>query len=101
MDLIKKNRFKVEPSNLLGYITLVVLLTMYMFYIDEGYFSFAWMSEPGAWFVFSLYSVFFLVILLCIDAFTFRKLTGMQKGLATVGCFIVFLFIFLFAFALR
>ena len=30
-------------------------LVLFMFYIDEGFYNFNWMREPGAWFVFAIY----------------------------------------------
>jgi hypothetical protein len=31
-------------------------LFIYLFYLDEGYYSFNWMLEPGAWLVFVFYA---------------------------------------------
>lgn len=85
MTTIKTNRFIVDPINLFLYLAYATALTLFLFYIDEGYYNFAWMSEPGAWFVFSLYSLLFLIVLLLIDAFTFRKISGLQKGLVSLA----------------
>lgn len=85
MNALSTNRFIVAPINLLLYLSYATLLTLFLCYIDEGHYNFAWMSEPGIWFVFGLYSLFFLVILLLVDAFTFRRLSGIQKGLVTVA----------------
>lgn len=95
MTTLKSNRFVVAPTNLFLYLAYATGLTLFLFYIDEGYYSFAWMSEPGAWFIFSLYSLLFLIILLLIDAFTFRKIAGIQKGLVslTIGFLINFILV--------
>jgi hypothetical protein len=85
MTTANTNRFIVAPTNLFLYLAYASALTLFLFYIDEGYYSFAWMSEPGAWFVFSLYNLFFLIVLLLIDAFTFRKIFGIQKGLVSLA----------------
>lgn len=101
MNIAKSNRFVVEPKNLLIYIGFVVAITMYLVYLDEGYFNFNWMSNPGTWFVFTLYSLYFLIVCLLADAFLFRKLSGLQKGLTTIACFIVFLAVFVLSTAVN
>jgi hypothetical protein len=30
-------------------------MTLFLFYIDEGFYSFAWMKQAGAWIVFFIY----------------------------------------------
>ena len=32
-----------------------LLITLFLFYVDEGYYSFAWMESWGNWFVFFIY----------------------------------------------
>lgn len=36
-------------------VILAVVLTIILFYIDEGFYSFTWMTQPGNWVVFGLY----------------------------------------------
>jgi hypothetical protein len=36
---------------------LASLLTLFLFYIDEGYYNFKWMLNPGNWSVFGFYGV--------------------------------------------
>ncbi len=36
-------------------IGIPLLLTLFLFYIDEGYYDFRWMQEPGNWVPFFLY----------------------------------------------
>lgn len=50
-----------------------IIVTMFLFYIDEGYYSFAWMTEPGAWIIFSIY-VFILFSMQFILLFSLFKL---------------------------
>jgi hypothetical protein len=40
-------------------LALSVLVTLFLFYIDEGYYNFKWMLDIGNWFIFMIY-VFFL-----------------------------------------
>lgn len=32
-----------------------VLVTLFLFYIDEGFYSFAWMLSAGSWIIFTIY----------------------------------------------
>jgi len=34
-----------------------VFITIFLFFIDEGYYNFKWMTNWGAWLVFSIYTV--------------------------------------------
>ena len=92
---LKSNRFIVEPKNLLLYISFALSLTLFLGYIDEGYYSFKFLQDPGNIFVLSIYSLVFLIYQLLIDAFTLRKRVGMKKGLLTIVIFFVSLFLFI------
>jgi len=72
------NPLKIELS---FYLMIATLTTLFLFYIDEGYYSFAWMAEPGAWIIFSFYIAIFLGILLLTSKFFFKQQTGMKKAL--------------------
>ncbi len=52
-----KNPELSRPTNShwLVFIGSSLLLTLFLFYIDEGYYSFAWARQPGAWFVLMVY----------------------------------------------
>jgi len=86
------NRFVVEPKNLLLYIAFAICITLFMGYVDEGYYSFAFLKEPGVLLVLSIYGLFFLVVNLLLDAFTFRKVDGMKKGMLTLLVFLTAVF---------
>jgi cation transport ATPase len=36
--------------------TSAVLITLFLFYIDEGYYNFRWMADIGNWIVFVVYA---------------------------------------------
>lgn len=38
-----------------------VLITLFLFFIDEGYYSFKWMSDLGNWMIFFIYIAFILL----------------------------------------
>ena len=46
-------------------------LTLFLFFIDEGYYSFAWMRDPGAWLIFFVYS--FVLFAIQIGVFFLAK----------------------------
>ena len=52
---------EIEKKRAYNSLAISVLLTLFLFYIDEGYYNFRWMLEPGAWFVFVLYSGMFFI----------------------------------------
>lgn len=59
-------------------ISLILLInstfiTLFLFFIDEGYYNFNWMSNAGAWFVFLMYSLFLFFVQIGIS-----KLIGLK-----------------------
>lgn len=56
-----------------------ILITLFLFFIDEGYYDFRWMAHPGNWVAFLIY---FLPIFLCqwlIFTLVLRKYSGAGK----------------------
>lgn len=43
-----------------------LLITNFLFFIDEGYNDFRWMKDPGNWFVFVIYVVVIYAFLLAL-----------------------------------
>lgn len=59
------------------YFITTIIITMSLFYIDEGYYDFRWMTSWGNWFVFFIYgTVIFafqlLMYLLIVKVFKWR-----------------------------
>lgn len=78
---------------ILIFFSLVTVFTL--FYLDEGYYSFQWMKQPGNWIVFSIYSVFCLAGqmtfdgILCTDQSSwFKKIFIINLG-GFIGCFVL------------
>ena len=65
---IPRKHFSFIIQNLVS-----VFVTLFLFYIDEGYYSFKWMHEPGAWFVFILYFAFFGIGQMITKVYIFKK----------------------------
>jgi hypothetical protein len=56
-------------KNKIAYFSLVnaTIVTLFLFYIDEGYYNFNWMTSVGNWFVFFIYLTFLTVLLLVLN----------------------------------
>lgn len=57
-----------------------ILITLFLFYIDEGLYSFAWMKDTTAWVVFSIYTLIFFTLQIGIGAFVFKTHFSFLKG---------------------
>jgi hypothetical protein len=58
---------------------LALLVTGFLFFIDEGYYDMRWAEDPGNWFVFFVYSGIMLGGQLLIQQFMFKKYTGWRR----------------------
>lgn len=48
---------KQEYNQSVGFLLLsAVLITLFLFFIDEGYYNFNWTSNVGSWMVFFIYT---------------------------------------------
>jgi len=75
-----------------------ILATFFLFYIDEGLYSFAWTKEIGAWVVFSIYVLIFFTLQIGIGAFVFKSQFNYFKGiliaLLSIGLGLALFFVF-------
>ena len=77
-----------------------VIITCYLFYLDEGNFNFKWMLNIGSWIVFIPYAAVFFFSQFIVSKFVFRKQKGMANTLwsVTIGGFgLAAALIFIFA----
>jgi len=57
-----------------------IAITLFLFYIDEGYYSFAWMKSAVAWIIFSIYAfVFFAIQTIIYHFLTKKKKAALNK----------------------
>ena len=56
-----------------------ICLTMFLFFIDEGYYNFTWMKDPWNWLIFGCYGLGFFIGTAIIAEFTFKSLSGLSK----------------------
>jgi hypothetical protein len=85
---MEENVIKVNHNDRVGVMIVIsVLTTLYLFYIDEGYYSFAWMKEPGSWFIFLIYVTFFTFIQFIIRLFFFKNMSSIRRNVivAAIG----------------
>lgn len=73
------------------------LLTLFLFFIDEGYYNFNWMSKAGNWMAFLIYvSLFFAAELIVINyLFRNRSNTILTISKYALGALLGFIFAFL------
>lgn len=63
-----------------------VAVTLFLFFIDEGYYNFNWMADLGNWVAFAIYFTAILVVQVALRALVFRKVTGLLgDGVAFVA----------------
>lgn len=56
-----------------------VLIVLFLFYIDEGWYSFRWMLDFGNWIVFVIYLVMLYPVFWLLSRFVFRTFHGITK----------------------
>jgi hypothetical protein len=94
-SLIIENKMKREDRNALILVTSSILLTLFLFFIDEGYYNFKWMTDIFNWFFFLIYFAVFLfgqfIIynllpqkIIGIGRIAFSVLSGVVIGLAFI-----------------
>jgi hypothetical protein len=81
------------------YLFTAVVITLFLFYIDEGYYSFQWMTSLGAWIIFAIYTSFFLGTQLGVNAllsrivsFKIRRTLSVILGIFFAMFFLVVIF---------
>lgn len=60
-----------------------VVITLWLFYLDEGYYNFQWMFDPGHWFVFIFYISLFTGCFLMLQLFILLIFRIIKKLLST------------------
>lgn len=62
-----------------------LLMVLFFAFIDEGYYDFRWMSDPGSWAAFGIYLAIFFVIQSLIYNFALSFLKGALKNIIMLG----------------
>lgn len=77
-------------------VAMAVLVTLYLFYIDEGYYNFNWMANAGNWLAFVVYVGLITGIQLLLALVFLRRFSGWGKGLLSslLGAVLVLILVF-------
>jgi hypothetical protein len=73
-----------KEVDLISPLVSALIIVLFLFFIDEGYYDFRWMAEWGNWLVFVIYMIIFFPVQWIISHFVFRRLEGWKKVLAMV-----------------
>jgi len=73
-----------------------LFLVLFLFYIDEGWYSFRWMLDAGNWIVFVMYLVVMYPVFWLLSRFVFNTFHGIKKVIliALLGIPLVMLLLF-------
>ncbi len=93
------------PLKVYGRIILIIttlLVTNFLFYIDEGYYDFRWMRDAGNWIVFLIYLLPMLLVQLIVFevVYKFYRLPGRVLISLLAAWAVTFLLVARFAFGL-
>lgn len=80
-------------------ICCAVAATLFMFYIDEGYYNFKWMLKPGNWIPFFIYAGAMLGIQLLATEVILIKCSGQVKTMSSIISAAGILILMMMAFA--
>jgi hypothetical protein len=62
-----------------------MLIVMFLFFIDEGYYNFNWMAQWGNWIAFGMYMIIFFPLLWLVAHFLLRSVDGWKKIMFMAG----------------
>lgn len=88
-----------NEGHLIALLVSSLMITTVLFYLDEGYYNFNWMGNPGNWMMFILYSGIFFSCQVLVSKFIFKRHLGMNNTISSilVGGVTVAILIIIFA----
>lgn len=81
MEAVKAQNSRL--SEVLVPMLIAASATMFLFYIDEGYYDFRWMNDFGNWFVFFIYLGILTGAQVLMGRLFFRRFKGWTRGILT------------------
>jgi hypothetical protein len=78
-----KTHLSEDTKEFLAYFLSAVGVTMFLFFIDEGYYNFNWMMNIGNWIAFLIYVTGLLTGQFLSNSLILRKYKGEKKTLLT------------------
>lgn len=82
MTTLTKPTSSFRPLSIL--LTSAVLISMLLFFVDEGYYDFRWMSNVGNWIAFAVYVGVIFSFQLLFFKLLLKNYTGRAKTLLSV-----------------
>ena len=73
---------KISDSSV--YLLSSLLTTFFLFYIDEGYYSFKWMTNVGSWIVFLVYGMGLFLAQLIISMLISQQFSVRRKRILSI-----------------
>lgn len=73
-----------EAKNVVIYLLSSILFTNILFFIDEGYNSFYWMTKAGNWFAFGIYVFVLFAIQVVINSILANKITNSKARIVSI-----------------
>lgn len=75
-----------SPNRVNGLILLIsaIIITIFLFFIDEGYYDFRWMSDAGNWIPFFIYLVVIFILQLVFSDIILKKYHGKNKTILSI-----------------
>lgn len=75
-----------SPNRVNGLILLIsaIIITNFLFFIDEGYYDFRWMSDAGNWIPFFIYLVVIFILQLVFSDIILKKYHGKNKTILSI-----------------
>ncbi len=72
-----------------------LLITLFLFFIDEGYYNFDWMFSTFNWVPFFIYAFCIFTAQVFVSVILLKKYTGKGKGIISVvlGTFLALVFL--------
>jgi len=77
---------KTKGNELMVLVSSTILITLFLFFIDEGYYNFKWMTNLGSWIVFIVYAAAIFLGQLIFSNLLLKKYQGIGKTLISVIC---------------
>jgi hypothetical protein len=74
-----------KNDDLLSSLVAALLIVLFLFFIDEGYYNFNWMAQWGNWIVFGMYMAVFFPLLWVVAHFLLHSVDRWKKILVMAG----------------
>lgn len=81
--VVTTDRLKIPGWVIMMFSTL--LITIFLFFIHEGYYDFRWLHNPGNWIVFPVYALPIFTLQLLFEEIVFKNYRGPGKTALSIA----------------